>query len=38
MKVIKSKVLFDGAEEKENLLIGFEGDDESMLAALNGVR
>jgi len=26
MKLIKSKVLFDGAEEKENM-IGFEGDE-----------
>ena len=27
MKLIKPKVLFDGAEEKKNLLIGFEGDE-----------
>jgi imidazolonepropionase-like amidohydrolase len=27
MKLIKSKVLFDGAEEKENMIIGFEGDE-----------
>ena len=26
MKLIKSRVLFDGVDEKENLLIGFEGD------------
>ena len=27
MKLIKSKVLFDGVDEIENLLIGFEGDE-----------
>ncbi|MGC2669490.1 MAG: amidohydrolase family protein [Candidatus Nitrosopolaris sp.] len=27
MKLIKSKILFDGVDEKENLLIGFEGDE-----------
>lgn len=27
MKLIKSRVLFDGVDEKENLLIGFEGDE-----------
>jgi hypothetical protein len=27
MKLIKSTVLFDGAEEKENMIIGFEGDE-----------
>jgi imidazolonepropionase-like amidohydrolase len=27
MKLIKSKVLFDGVDEKRNLLIGFEGDE-----------
>lgn len=27
MKLIKSKVLFDGAEEKEDMIIGFEGDE-----------
>jgi imidazolonepropionase-like amidohydrolase len=27
MKLIKSRVLFDGVDEKQNLLIGFEGDE-----------
>jgi hypothetical protein len=27
MKLIKSRILFDGVDEKENLLIGFEGDE-----------
>src|SRR5229473_6928468 len=27
MKLIKSRILFDGSDEKENLLIGFEGDE-----------
>ena len=27
MKLIKSRTLFDGVDEKENLLIGFEGDE-----------
>jgi hypothetical protein len=27
MKLIKSKVLFDGVKEKENMIIGFEGDE-----------
>jgi len=27
MKLIKSKVLFDGAVEKENMIMGFEGDE-----------
>jgi len=27
MKLIKSNVLFDGAEEKENIIIGFEGQE-----------
>jgi hypothetical protein len=27
MKLIKSRVLFDGVEEKQNLLIGFEDDE-----------
>jgi imidazolonepropionase-like amidohydrolase len=27
MKLIKSKVLFDGTEEKENMIIGFDGDE-----------
>ena len=27
MKLIKSRILFDGVDEKENVLIGFEGDE-----------
>jgi len=27
MKLIKSRILFDGIDEKENLLIGFEGEE-----------